>query len=262
MTMLTHIVQYSGGVGSWAAAWRVVQRYGPERIVLLFCDTLIEDADLYRFLEEGAQVLGLPVLRIADGRTPWEVFRDEKFLGNTRADPCSRILKRDLASRWIREHYTPDACRLYVGIDACQRDAIRFPAIQAGWAPYQMEAPLLWDPPCDKDMAKGLALRHGVVLPRLYAMGFAHNNCGGFCIKGGQAQFRRLAAQLPDVYAYHEAQEDALRDALGKNVAILRDRRRGRTIPLTLRDFRTRMQQQDLEIQETEEQSCQCFFSF
>jgi hypothetical protein len=33
---------------------------------------------------------------IADGRHPWEVYRDEKFIGNSLVDPCSRILKREI----------------------------------------------------------------------------------------------------------------------------------------------------------------------
>ena len=260
---MKHIVQYSGGVGSWAAAWRVVERYGTAQTVLLFCDTLIEDPDLYRFLEAGAQNLGVPVTRIADGRTPWEVFHDERFLGNTRADPCSKILKRDLARTWLHKHYRPEDCSLYVGIDACQRDKIRFPMIQSAWAPYHIEAPLLWSPPWDKDLAKAVALRQGLELPRLYALGFTHNNCGGFCVKAGQAQFRHLYEQLPDVYARHEVEEQALRLALGKNITILRDRRQGKVFPLTLRDFRVRVQaRQEQEAQEAEEESCQCFFSF
>lgn len=48
------VVFYSGGLMSWAAGKRAVAKYGAENTTLLFTDTLIEDADLYRFLEEGA----------------------------------------------------------------------------------------------------------------------------------------------------------------------------------------------------------------
>src|ERR1019366_4527713 len=101
-----HVVMFSGGISSWAAARRVVERYGTARVTLLFADTLIEDHDSYRFLAESAYDLGLPVTRIADGRTPWEVFRDERFLGNSRIDPCSKILKRNLCARWIADRFT------------------------------------------------------------------------------------------------------------------------------------------------------------
>lgn len=87
------VVQFSGGVGSWAAARRLIQLGDYEAVTLLFADTLIEDEDLYRFLDDAVtdlRALGaerdvsVGYHRIADGRTPWEVFRDRRFIGNTR----------------------------------------------------------------------------------------------------------------------------------------------------------------------------------
>lgn len=46
---MQHVVMYSGGIGSWAAAKQVVQQAGAENMVLLWADTKIEDEDLYRF---------------------------------------------------------------------------------------------------------------------------------------------------------------------------------------------------------------------
>jgi hypothetical protein len=77
----------------------------------------------------------------------------------------------------------------------------------------------------------------GIAPPRLYAMGFPHNNCGGFCIKAGQAHFKLLLEKLPERYAFHEQQEQELRKLLG-DVSILRDRRGGKVRPLTLAEFR------------------------
>src|SRR5258708_11795632 len=108
---------FSGGIGSWLAAKRVASKYGTDALTLLFTDTLIEDADLYRFLPEAASNIGGQLVRIAEGRTPWEVFRDEKYLGNTRADPCSRILKRQMADRWLAKNCDPSYTTVYVGID-------------------------------------------------------------------------------------------------------------------------------------------------
>ncbi len=107
------IVLYSGGVGSWAAAKRLVDQ-GAD-LLLLFTDTMTEDADTYRFLRESAANIDAELVEIADGRDIWEVFHDSRFLGNTRADPCSRILKRDLARKWIDKHH-PQAT-VAIGID-------------------------------------------------------------------------------------------------------------------------------------------------
>ena len=254
------IVMYSGGIGSWAAGMRAVERYGTAHTTLLFCDTKMEDEDLYRFLHEGAAVIGVPVTIIADGRTPWEVFRDERFLGNNKVDLCSKILKRQLADRWIAERYAPAECVRLVGMDACQRERQRLHQLQARCAPYHIDAPLLWDPPLDKDMAKFLALKHGLRLPRLYAMGFPHNNCGGFCVKAGHQSFALLAREMPQRYAYHMAQEEAMRTFLGKDVSILTDRSGdGKKKPLTLRMFQERLATApELPFEDTRD-SCNCF---
>ena len=45
--MTLHVVQYSGGIGGWAAAQRVATTHGTHDLVLLFADVLVEDPDLY-----------------------------------------------------------------------------------------------------------------------------------------------------------------------------------------------------------------------
>ena len=83
---------------------------------------------------------------------------------------------------------------------------------------------------------------HGVEVPRLTKMGFPHNNCGGFCIKAGHAQFLKLLTAFPERYRHHEEQERRWRDKHGKNHAVLRDRRGGKTVPMTLETFRKRIE--------------------
>ena len=50
---MNHLVMFSGGAGSWAAAKRVAERHGTENLYLIFADTLIEDEDLYRFIDDA-----------------------------------------------------------------------------------------------------------------------------------------------------------------------------------------------------------------
>ena len=58
---IKHVVSFSGGAGSWAAAKRLAESVPTQRLSLLFADTIIEDQDTYRFLVEGAaNVFGLP----------------------------------------------------------------------------------------------------------------------------------------------------------------------------------------------------------
>jgi hypothetical protein len=98
----------------------------------------------------------------------------------------------------------------------------------------------------------------GLRPPRLYREGFRHNNCGGFCVKGGQASFALLLRRHPDRYRYHERREQELRRRLGKDVSILRDRRGGITRPLTLRSFRRRLECDAGDFERGEWGACSC----
>jgi len=101
--------------------------------------------------------------------------------------------------------------------------------------------------------------REGIAPPRLYAMGFAHNNCGGFCVKAGQGHFATLLRELPERYAEHEANEERIRVFLGKDVSMLTDRRGdGVKKPLTLRALRERIQS-GAQIDAFEIGGCGCF---
>lgn len=248
MSTITHVVMFSGGVGSWAAAKRTVAEH--PSTVLLFADTLIEDADLYRFLDEAAADVGAPLVRIADGRTPWQVFRDRRMLGNSRIAPCSTELKQKPCRRWMEEN-APEAT-VVVGIDWTEEH--RLEPARRGWSPFPVEAPL-----CDRPyLMKSELLIHldraGIARPALYNEGFAHNNCGGGCVRAGAGQFRRLLAGRPKTYAEWERNEEALRQFLGRDVTILRDRSAGAVRPLTLTDLRQRTEF------ESDDGGCGCFF--
>jgi hypothetical protein len=248
---------FSGGAGSWYTAKRLTETVDPASIRLLFADTLIEDQDLYRFLEEAAANVGGELVKVAEGRNPWQVFRDERFIGNTRADPCSKILKRNLLRKWLEEHHSPDSTTIYLGID--WTEIHRFERARGYWEPWTVTAPLC-DPPLASRQEMLDAMRQaGIQPPRLYAMGFPHNNCGGFCIKAGQAHFANLLKQLPERYSYHEGKEEELRQYLEKDVAILRDRRGGKTRPMTLRAFRERLQRQGDLFDPDSWGGCGCF---
>lgn len=233
------VVMFSGGIGSWGAAMRAVDRYGADNVTLLFTDTKMEDEDLYRFLRQSAALTGAKLVEIADGRTPWQVFRDVRFLGNSRIDPCSRVLKRELADRWLAEH-APGAV-VVLGLDWMEQHRV-----DRAVAAFARRGITAWCPLAEKPLttkadliARARAL--GCEPPRLYALGFPHNNCGGFCVKAGQAQFAHLLRMMPDRYAQHEREEESLRELIG-DVTVLRDRSGKEGKPMTMRKFRERIE--------------------
>lgn len=231
------VCHYSGGLSSHLAAHRIIEEVGADKCVLLFADTKSEDADLYRFIREGSAALGCELVTVADGRTIWQVFRDVRFLGNPRVDPCSKILKRDLLDRWVKQN-APESTSV-VGFTVCEPS--RFDDFKAFYP--KSRAPLMESPTlaAREVEAEFRALFPTIRVPFLYEKGAKHNNCGGGCVKAGQAHFDWLRRTLPERYAEWEREEQSLRDLLG-DVSILRDRRGGTTKPLSLRQFRERME--------------------
>lgn len=92
------------------------------------------------------------------------------------------------------------------------------------WSPYEVGSLLLESPWIVQDDMLNLLKENGIEPPRLYGLGFPHNNCGGGCVKAGHAHFRHLLKTMPEVYAEWEKNEQEVRDHLDKDVTILRDR--------------------------------------
>jgi hypothetical protein len=232
-----HIVQYSGGIGSWATAQRVAARHGTHSMVLLFADTRVEESSLYAFVAESASQLGVPLVTVADGRTPFEVYWDVRFLGNSRLAPCSKLLKQIPARQWLTEHCDPAATTVYVGIDASEQR--RIPGIRLGWSPWTVEFPLTAEPGLTKQAMLAEARALGLAPPRAYVEGFAHANCAGMCVRAGQNHWLRLLQIHPARFLEAERQERRFRARFG-DVAILKQVRGGRAYPLPLAELRRR----------------------
>ena len=239
---MQHVVSFSGGVTSWAAAKLVQDRImnAEESLVLLFADTLMEAPDVYEFLKEGARNLGRPVTRLCDGRTPWQVFRDERYLGNSRIDPCSKILKRQLMDRWRNQHCDKADSTHYVGLDFSEIERFETHARLLSKKGWTVRAPLI-EYRFVKSRAIEWATQEGLTLPRAYASGFSHANCGGMCVKAGQHHWALLYQHHPDRYLQAEREEADIRRYLDRDVTILKDRTGGESTPLTLADFRERL---------------------
>lgn len=191
---------------------------------------------------------------LVGGRDPWEIFRDEHFLGNSNIDPCSKLAKRKIADAWRigschreGELFAP-ADHFAVGIG--DHEAHRFddgaggglgPRMSAdGWLYH---APLLTEPqPGEFELFYAPLEAIGPTPPRLYGLGYKHNNCGGFCCKAGHAHWQNRFIIQPDRFAYDAMMERKLIAFLGQDVAMLADRRGGEgKRPMSLDSFEERL---------------------
>jgi 3'-phosphoadenosine 5'-phosphosulfate sulfotransferase (PAPS reductase)/FAD synthetase len=221
---------------------RDAQKYGTDGLTLLFTDTREEDEDTYRFLRESAQNIGAPLTIVRDGRSIWELFKDERVIGNNRMDACSKKLKREVADRWLRENCTPANTTVLLGYDG--EEVHRFRKTKARYEAlgYGCRAPLCEEPVLSRGEIKAWARAEGLEEQTLYKEGFHHANCGGFCVRSGHAHFRHLLKMRPATYARHEEEEQKMREFLQKDVAIMRDRRGGSSRPMTMKEFRERVE--------------------
>lgn len=259
-----HVVMFSGGLGSWMTARRVVDKHGTEETTLVFADVggnhsnphEGEDEDTYRFILDAAADIEAELVVLNEGRTIWEVFRDNRFLGNSRLANCSKFLKQRPAREWLEANCDPEQTTVYVGIDWTETH--RLPAIRNAYLPYRAEAPLTDPPYVDRDDMIKACKDAGIAVPRLYKAGFPHNNCGGFCVRAGQAQMEKLYREHPQRYLHHERKEEELRVFLGKDVAVLRSRKGGKSKPITLREFRDQLDAR-LPFDQDDFGGCGCF---
>ena len=235
-----HVVNFSGGAGSYAAAVRVAERFGPAEVTLLAADTSSEADDWRPFVDGAAESLGVELVMLCDGRDIWELATDMRTIPSVHKGFCSRVLKQELLDGWYDTHCDPADTVCYVGFDWSEEH--RLTRMRARKAPWQVEAPMMWDPPLDKTEALTMIAEAGLTNPLAYDLGLPHNNCLKYgCVKAGRLYWQRLLQVLPESYARSETEEERMRDLVG-DYSILQEKAAGRTRPLPLRILRERVE--------------------
>jgi hypothetical protein len=236
---MKYVVSISGGLTSFEAWRRCLEKHGPENTIPIFADVGVvrengrivsgEDEDLYRFLDETEAFLGQKIIRLQSEKYKdvWGSFFGERFMGNSRIDTCSKFLKREVIRSWIAKNH-PD-CIWVLGYTWLERHRIE---------KFRSRIPNCWFP-CDEspfviseEIAEWLEER-GIRRPAMYVEGFLHNNCGGFCVKGGIGQLWMLWKHRLDRYLYNEGQEERFREEISP-VTIFKKGER----PITMRALR------------------------
>lgn len=254
---MIYLVNVSGGLTSFEALRRTLDRYGKEHTHAIFADTLIEDEDLYRFLSDQERYFGIEIERIVEGRTPFQVMKGERCITMQEMAPCSKILKRESIERVIASRYATGTYTRVFGMDWTEMHRVK--RLTDALAPQPVWFPLCERPYVDKCQIATYLEKIGIAVPRLYNLGFTHNNCGGGCVKAGQAHWAHLYYTMPERYATWEEQEEEIRQHLHKNVSILRIRKGTESTPLTLRAFRLRLESGDTDYDKSDWGGCGCF---
>lgn len=223
---------------------RVVEKFGTKDVTLLFADVLIEDEELYEFNEHASRILGVPITRICEGLTPWQLFRKRGIIGNSYRPICSVILKREPLDEWRRKHCLEMDAIIYVGFDSSEWN--RVDDLRKAKPTWRIEAPMTEEPLWDKCKMMTETERLGLRIPKLYLLGFPHNNCGGRCVRAGITHWVHLFRVLPERFLEWENEEQQTIEELQSRgiawMSMLKDRRGGETKNLTLRQLRFRIE--------------------
>jgi 3'-phosphoadenosine 5'-phosphosulfate sulfotransferase (PAPS reductase)/FAD synthetase len=245
---------FSGGVCSFLAAIRAAERFGKENVTLLFSDTQIEDEDLYRFLEEGATYLGCELVRLKT-KTMRELVLSNRAMPSDRMPFCSRDLKVEPAIKWVKEN-APEAICVF-GITWVESH--RAKKVEQRWE-NECWFPLIEPETMFKGTPEEECNLRGIEIPRLYKLGFPHNNCGGTCVRGGIKAWVNAYKVFPERVLAWANLEDEISEMHGKPCAILRDRGNYSSRPLPLRELIAKNQVEPKLFDDADlDEGCSCF---
>lgn len=266
-------ISLSGGLASAANA--LLAHESGEPFIMWFADTTIEDDDLYRFVYDIERLRIAPLIRVKDGRDPWDVFVDVEYIGNSRTAHCSAILKTNLIQQRLDLFARPDD-PIVIGFSFDEEER-QTRAIKR-WAPRPVRSLIAEQRLSGHAVEQLVCIKYGIKKPRLYDMGFVHNSCGGMCVRGGQGQFANLLEKRPALYMKHEQRNEWARKAIQQKAAIriangtykgksqtgsaggfIRVRRNGETEYLHMKEFRERVQSGELIPANYEMGGCGCF---
>lgn len=266
----SHIVSFSGGVTSWAAAKRVVEHYGPEQTTLLTADTGGEAEDWLDHVHASAKDVGAAehvIVRSAKYTDIYDLAVKTSSIPSVIRGTCTIELKVVPITRWIYDHAAPGYTQ-HFGFDWTEQH--RLDKLRASAARYdgvddhqRIQAPLLWNPLIDKSQCLDMLAASGLTMPAAYKEGHAHNNClATGCFKANRKAWLKLLEQRPEAYIRSERFEADFRTHINPSSAILpadtAERRQGKHGP-TLKELRTRYHNSPKLPIAVDDSPCSCF---
>jgi 3'-phosphoadenosine 5'-phosphosulfate sulfotransferase (PAPS reductase)/FAD synthetase len=252
---------FSFGAASAVATQRAIDRFGKRKVIVWCADVGWEDEDAYRFAGDCERHWGVKIRYHRnydeDGRivTPLDVAERKCLIPCDGHAPCSQALKFGPFEAWVSRLHAN--VTVLLGLDWREMHRIvprqRWHRARRNgvWRPpygYQARLfnvyeayPLLWRPYEFRPYQR-VVRRWGIEPPRLYVMGFKHNNCGGRCFRQGKGEWRRLLAFFPERFAQMRDWELAQRAKGGarRERAINSEKRNGQTRPVTLAELEAR----------------------
>jgi hypothetical protein len=241
---LNHIVSFSSGLSSAITSVRVLDKYPDAK--LIFMDTLFEDDDNYRFMSDFENKFGVEIIKLIEGRNPYEVSRAHHAIPNNYLAPCTFRLKIEPFREYLKN--LEGDTTIYIGYDYSEMHRCATTSKNYNALGYKVDYPLLWKPIEHRRYTDVVRLDWGIEPPRMYQLGYTHANCGGRCCKQGQGDWIRTLINFPKRFEEIEAWEMSMREnEVNSKYAILKRQTPEGSKPLTLTELRERYKKEHNE---------------
>ena len=184
------IVWFSCGAASAIAAKQSVKKNG-ENCDIENCDTGGEHESNKKFLKDIEKWTGkdITILKNKEYDDHFDVFKKKKFFVKVGFAYCTIELKKKLRLEYQRPN---DIHILGYTLDEKKRTE-RFdnnnPELITDW--------ILIEKGITKEDCLGILWQVGIELPKMYDLGYNHNNCIG-CVKGGIGYWNKIKKDFPD----------------------------------------------------------------
>lgn len=184
---------FSCGANSAIATKLAIQKYGLDRVEIIYCDTGGEHPDNMRFLMDCEEWFGkkITVLKNDKYEDHFDVWEKTGWINGIQGARCTTELKKVLRFQVQR---VDDIQVFGYSIDEKHR-ADRFNKHQ----PEIITDFILIDNQMQKKDCLGLLQAAGIEIPAMYKLGFNNNNCVG-CCKGGAGYWNHVRKVDPETF--------------------------------------------------------------
>lgn len=190
------VVWFSCGAASATAAYYAIEKYGADRVSLVYCDVAsTEHPDNERFMRDVERWLSksVTVIRSARYESIDDVFERTKYMAGIAGARCTVEMKK--VPRF--EYQLGDDIHIFGMTRGEEHRQRRInennPELTLDW--------ILIDKGITKPMCHATIAEAGIRQPVMYQLGFRNNNCIG-CVKASSIGYwKKVRAHFPDVFA-------------------------------------------------------------
>jgi hypothetical protein len=180
-------------------------------IQVLYCKVAEEHSDNLRFLRDCENWLNREIKILENTKYKGSIYNVFKhnYMNTPQGSPCTRALKRQVRSDFSQSDDTHIFGYTYEEEKRAISFETRNPTLLVEW-------PLI-DHILTKENCLAMVKNAGIELPKMYQLGYEHNNCIG-CVKGGMGYWNKIRKDFPDVFNKMAAFE------LAKGYTVLKER--------------------------------------